>query len=176
MKNIKVSVDVNTFQKLLNKNEWKEEGDMLTQVITENDQKYSYYKMLFGSTGVVYSYENLDDKKAEKPKKKEKKAVIKKEAHQVIKKEGFVGSYVHGNGRIGVLVKIYTITDFAARTEELKAFAKDVAMQIAAMGDEALLEQEFIKDPTIKMQVLLDKIRKDLGEKVEIGTTIRFEL
>jgi elongation factor Ts len=46
--------------------------------------------------------------------------------------EGVVASYIHGDGRIGVLVEINCETDFVAKTDEFKALAKDVAMQIAA--------------------------------------------
>jgi elongation factor Ts len=48
--------------------------------------------------------------------------------------EGVVASYIHGNGRIGVLVEVNCETDFVARNEEFVAFTKDVAMQIAAMN------------------------------------------
>jgi elongation factor Ts len=48
--------------------------------------------------------------------------------------EGVVHSYVHGGGRIGVLVEVNCNTDFVARTEEFKDFADNVAMQIAAMS------------------------------------------
>ncbi len=47
-------------------------------------------------------------------------------------KEGSVGSYIHGEGRVGVMVEINCETDFVARTEQFKAFVKDIAMHIAA--------------------------------------------
>lgn len=46
--------------------------------------------------------------------------------------EGVVGSYIHGDGRIGVLVEVNCETDFAARNEEFQRLVKDIAMQIAA--------------------------------------------
>ena len=48
--------------------------------------------------------------------------------------EGAVVSYIHGGGRIGVLVEINCETDFVARNEDFVAFTKDVALQIAAMN------------------------------------------
>jgi elongation factor Ts len=48
--------------------------------------------------------------------------------------EGAVLSYIHGGGRIGVLVEVNCETDFVARNEEFQAFTRDVAMQIAAMN------------------------------------------
>ena len=47
-------------------------------------------------------------------------------------REGAVASYIHGEGRVGVLVEINCETDFVARTDKFKAFVKDVAMHIAA--------------------------------------------
>lgn len=46
--------------------------------------------------------------------------------------EGLVYSYIHGEGRIGVLAEINCETDFVARSDAFKNFVKDVAMQIAA--------------------------------------------
>ncbi len=57
-------------------------------------------------------------------------AAAKKEGR--IAAEGLVEAYIHGGGRIGVLVEINCETDFVARGEEFKALARDIAMQIAA--------------------------------------------
>ncbi|WP_106766038.1 translation elongation factor Ts [Paenibacillus faecalis] len=46
--------------------------------------------------------------------------------------EGVVESYIHGGGRIGVLVEINCETDFVGKTDEFKEFARDIAMHIAA--------------------------------------------
>lgn len=46
--------------------------------------------------------------------------------------EGVVGSYIHGEGRIGVLLEVNCETDFLARTPEFATLVKEVAMQIAA--------------------------------------------
>ena len=50
---------------------------------------------------------------------------------------GLIEAYVHG-GRIGVIVEINCETDFVARTEEFKGFARDVAMHIAAVNPQYL--------------------------------------
>ncbi|MFN2109248.1 MAG: translation elongation factor Ts [Anaerolineae bacterium] len=49
-------------------------------------------------------------------------------------KDGLVVSYIHGGGRIGVLLEVNCETDFVARTDEFKNMVNDVAMQIAAMS------------------------------------------
>ncbi len=46
--------------------------------------------------------------------------------------QGVVECYVHGGGRIGVMVEVNCETDFVAQNEKFKSFAKDVAMHIAA--------------------------------------------
>jgi elongation factor Ts len=46
--------------------------------------------------------------------------------------EGTVASYIHGGGRVGVLVEIDCNTDFVARNEDFQTFAREVAMHIAA--------------------------------------------
>lgn len=46
--------------------------------------------------------------------------------------QGTVGSYIHGGGKIGVLVEVNCETDFVARTDEFQRLVKDIAMQVAA--------------------------------------------
>lgn len=50
--------------------------------------------------------------------------------------DGVVESYIHGGGRIGVLVEVNCETDFVAKTEEFRSFVRDIAMQIAAAKPE----------------------------------------
>ena len=56
--------------------------------------------------------------------------------------EGLVSSYIHGGGRIGVLLEINCETDFVARNEDFMGFTRDVAMQIAAMGPQYVSKDE----------------------------------
>jgi elongation factor Ts len=56
--------------------------------------------------------------------------------------EGFIGSYIHSNGKIGVMVEINCETDFVARNEEFRALAKDISMQIAATNPLAVSREE----------------------------------
>jgi elongation factor Ts len=48
--------------------------------------------------------------------------------------EGVVEMYSHGNGRVGVMVEVNCESDFVARSEAFRAFAHEVALQIAAMS------------------------------------------
>lgn len=56
--------------------------------------------------------------------------------------EGVVTSYIHGAGRVGVLLEVNCETDFVAKTEDFQAFAKDIAMQIAAAKPEFVRREE----------------------------------
>lgn len=56
--------------------------------------------------------------------------------------EGVVESYIHAGGRIGVLVEVNCETDFVAKTDNFKAFARDVAMQIAASSPKYVRREE----------------------------------
>ena len=56
--------------------------------------------------------------------------------------EGVVESYIHGAGRIGVLVEINCETDFVAKTEGFKILARDIAMHIAASNPLYLKKEE----------------------------------
>ncbi|MDP2921479.1 MAG: translation elongation factor Ts [Candidatus Omnitrophota bacterium] len=57
-------------------------------------------------------------------------------------KEGAVGSYIHSNSKIGVLVEVNSETDFVARSEDFRQFIKDVAMQIAATSPSYISREE----------------------------------
>lgn len=47
-------------------------------------------------------------------------------------KEGLVTSYIHGEGKVGVLLEVNCETDFVARTDLFKSMVKDISMHIAA--------------------------------------------
>jgi elongation factor Ts len=56
--------------------------------------------------------------------------------------EGLIESYIHGVGKLGVLVEINCETDFVALTDEFKGLARDIAMQIAASKPEYVSRDE----------------------------------
>ncbi len=61
-------------------------------------------------------------------------ALADKKAATRTANSGLIETYVHGEGRIGVLVEVNCETDFVARTEEFKTLAHDLALQVAAMS------------------------------------------
>ncbi|MCX7711845.1 MAG: translation elongation factor Ts [Clostridia bacterium] len=69
--------------------------------------------------------------------------------------EGIVDAYIHGDGRIGVLLEVNIETDFAAKNEDFKSFVKDVAMQIAAAKPEYIRREEVPADVIEKEKEIL---------------------
>ena len=63
-------------------------------------------------------------------RKKGLQAAAKRAARST--QEGLIGSYIHGGGRLGVLVEVNCETDFVARTDDMQALVHDLAMQVAA--------------------------------------------
>jgi len=59
-----------------------------------------------------------------------------------ITSEGIVESYIHGGGRIGVLVEMNCETDFVAKNEDFRALVRDMAMQIAAANPQYINREE----------------------------------
>ena len=76
--------------------------------------------------------------------------------------EGIVDSYIHANGRIGVLVEVNIETDFAAKNEKFKAFVKDIAMQIAAANPKWLTREDVPAEDLEKEKEII--INKNLNE------------
>jgi elongation factor Ts len=78
--------------------------------------------------------------------------------------EGAVVSYIHAGGRIGVLVEVNCETDFVARNEDFQGFARDVAMQIAAMGAQFVRADEVGADIVAKEREILLAKAKESGK------------
>lgn len=139
-------------------------------------------------------------------------------------REGVIEAYVHPGAKVASLVEVNSETDFVARTDEFKALAHDLAMQVAAtkplyvsaedappevmeaqrklyMAELAgekkpprekerdvedrlrrfceevcLLEQPFIKDPSIKVGELITQHVAKLGENVVVRRFARFAI
>ena len=89
--------------------------------------------------------------------------------------EGLVESYIHGDGRIGVLVEVNIETDFAAKNPEFREFVKDVAMQIAAAKPEYVRREEVPSDVVekekeiMKAQAINEGKPEAVAEKIVTG-------
>ena len=82
--------------------------------------------------------------------------------------EGLVQSYIHGAGRIGVLVEVNSETDFVARTDDFKAFVNDIAMHIAAANPMAVSAEEIPEEQISKEKDILRAKNIEDGKKEEM--------
>lgn len=81
--------------------------------------------------------------------------------------EGLVFSYIHGEGRIGVLLEVNSETDFVARNDAFKAFVGDIAMHIAAAGPKFISTKEIPSDEIEKEKNVLRGKAIEEGKKPE---------
>ncbi|MCQ9207173.1 MAG: translation elongation factor Ts [Omnitrophica bacterium] len=72
-----------------------------------------------------------------------------------VAKEGRIESYIHANGRIGVLVEVNCETDFVGRNENFRAFLKDISMQIAAARPKYVKREDIPKKVLDKEKEIL---------------------
>lgn len=83
--------------------------------------------------------------------------------------EGLVESYIHGDGRIGVLVEVNIETDFAAKNDEFKSFVKDIAMHIAAAAPKYLKREDVPAAEVQKEMEILKAQAMNEGKPAEIA-------
>jgi elongation factor Ts len=82
--------------------------------------------------------------------------------------EGAVVSYIHGGGRIGVLVEVNCETDFVARNEDFQAFTREVALQIAAMNPQFVRREEVAQDVIDREREVLVAKAKESGKPDQV--------
>jgi elongation factor Ts len=76
--------------------------------------------------------------------------------------EGLIGSYVHSNGKIAVMVEVNCETDFVARNEAFQTFVKDIAMHIAAASPVCVRAEEMPQDYIAKeKEIALAQMKED---------------
>ncbi|MBU1036591.1 elongation factor Ts [Patescibacteria group bacterium] len=105
-------------------------------------------------------------------KKKGKKIAVKRSERST--GEGLIESYVHVNGKIGVLVAVICETDFVARNKEFKDFVHELALQVAAtdpsyLTPDEIPQEELNKEKEIYRQQLIaeGKLEGKLNQIIE---------
>jgi len=63
-----------------------------------------------------------------------------------ITNQGLVEAYIHAGGRIGAMVEVNCETDFVAKTDDFRALARDLAMQIAAMSPRYIAREDVARE------------------------------
>ncbi len=93
--------------------------------------------------------------------------------------EGVVHSYIHGGGKIGVLLELLCETDFVARGDDFRNLAQEIAMQIAAgnpRDPEELLAQPYIKNEKQTVEQVIQAAIASLGENIRVTRFTRYAL
>jgi elongation factor Ts len=89
--------------------------------------------------------------------------------------EGFIASYIHSNGKLGVLVALRCETDFVARNEKFQELARNIALHIAAADPVAVSAADI--DPALvsaEREIALDQLKNSdkpaaIQEKILAG-------
>lgn len=90
--------------------------------------------------------------------------------------EGFIGYYVHSNGKIAALAELQCETDFVARGEEFRQLASEIAMQVVASDSASetdLLAEELVKRPGVTVEIAIKELSGKIGEKMQLGKFTR---
>jgi len=82
--------------------------------------------------------------------------------------EGQVQSYIHGGGKIGVLVEVNCETDFSGKTEDFTEFVKNIAMQIAATNPAAIDREGIPADVLNKEKEIYATQAKESGKPEKV--------
>ena len=80
--------------------------------------------------------------------------------------EGVISHYVHANDRIGVIVEVNCETDFVARNEEFKQFARDIAVHIAAASPRWVSSEDVPEDLKAAELAIFEQQAEDKPEQV----------
>jgi elongation factor Ts len=82
--------------------------------------------------------------------------------------EGIVGSYVHLNDKIGVLVEVNCESDFVARNDEFKGLVKNIALHIAASNPRYISSEEISPEVLDQEREIIREQFKDSKKPPEI--------
>ena len=86
--------------------------------------------------------------------------------------EGVIGSYVHFNGKVAVLVELNSETDFVARTDDFKQLAKDIAMHIASANPLAVNAEDVPADVVERERAIFDAQVAESGKPEQVRPKI----
>jgi len=82
--------------------------------------------------------------------------------------EGVIECYIHAGGKLGVMVEVGCETDFVAKTDDFKAFARDIAMHVAAVNPVAVSREEIPAELIEREKAIYVKQAQDSGKPENI--------
>ncbi len=78
--------------------------------------------------------------------------------------QGIIGSYIHTNGRIGVIIELACETDFVSKNEDFLQLSKDISMQIAAMSPKYITSKDIPEEIIEKEKDIFREQMKNSGK------------
>lgn len=157
------------------------------------------------SCGVIECKKALEESKGDLTKAKEvlRKRGLELAAKKGgrLATEGRIEFYIHPGNKIGVMVEVNCETDFVARSEDFCRFTKELAMHIAATSpryikeedipeevlkeqrdraafikEVCLVEQPFVKEPSVTIKDKVNALIASVGENIAVGRFVRFKV
>jgi len=86
--------------------------------------------------------------------------------------EGIIQSYIHMNGKLGVLVEVNCETDFVAKNEDFQEFAKNIAMHIAASNPLGITPEDVSEEIIEKEKEIYRAQALDMGKPENVTDKI----
>ena len=100
--------------------------------------------------------------------------ILRKKGFQVAEKkasrttnEGRIGSYIHFNGKVGVLLELNCESDFVARNEVVEQLMKDLCMQVAAANPLAVSREDVPKEEVERQKEAFKKVAADKPPQIQ---------
>jgi elongation factor Ts len=78
--------------------------------------------------------------------------------------EGLVEAYIHGGGRVGVLIEVNCETDFVANTEDFKTLARDLAIQVAGHNPQWVSRDDVPQEELAQERKIYETQARDEGK------------
>ena len=82
--------------------------------------------------------------------------------------EGVIESYIHMGGKLGVMVEVNCETDFVAKTDDFKTFARNIAMHIAATSPAGIVPEDVPEDVVLKEKEIYRAQALELGKPEQV--------
>ncbi|TRZ51915.1 elongation factor Ts [bacterium] len=92
---------------------------------------------------------------------------------------GAIFSYVHHNKKVASLIKLACETDFVSGNKEFQVLGQELAMQVASVlaeTNDEFLNQEYIRDPSKKVNDLIKEAVLKFGENIKLVKFIRWSI
>jgi len=86
--------------------------------------------------------------------------------------EGVIGTYLHHNGRVAVLVELNCETDFVANTDDFRNLARDLAMQVASAAPVAVTSDEIPEEDVAREKSVYQSQVEEAGKPENIREKI----